>query len=621
MDDNVGYSIVATIFITIVIIRQYYPYLLFDISRLYALIFKIILPRSRYLRKNQFTVDVFSESVTRQPGKACLIHKDRVYTYSDIELRSNQFANLVAKEGYKLGDTVGIFMSNEPAYIWMWLGFVKLGIKCALLNYNLRGDCLMKCISSVDAKLIMVGEGEELRDAIEGVSNLLKENGIRVWTHGSQPCKNEEFKDITFAVENAPADPIPRYTRRDIKPSDVCSYIYTSGTTGLPKASKITYYRHLGMALIFGLFDVNADDVCYITLPLYHSSATLSWTCAIRTGATIVLAPKFSASGFWRDVRKHDVTVIYYIGELCRYLLAQPKHVDDAKNRVRIAIGNGLRPDVWIRFAKRFGIPLLGEFYGATDGNLFGYNADNKVGACGRFSPFLKKLFKFELVKYYFDKAEPVRDMNGRCIPVEQGQPGLLIVQITTNNPFDGYAGKESLSDAKRIRNAFKDGDVYFNSGDIFALDKDYYFYFMDRLGDTFRWKGENVATTEVEQIICRFPGIRESTVYGVSVPGCDGRAGMAAVVLEDEQSFDFQEFYAHLRTYLPLYACPKFLRIQDNLVTTGTFKYSKLELVKGGFDPNVVDEPMYAIHVEKKTFKPLVSSVYADIVNGKLAL
>ncbi|XP_002740877.1 long-chain fatty acid transport protein 2-like [Saccoglossus kowalevskii] len=296
-------------------------------------------------------------------------------------------------------------------------------------------------------------------------------------------------------------------------------------------------------------------------------------------------------------------------------------HPEDKKHSVRVAIGNGLRPDIWERFQKRFNIPVICEFYGATEAPFFSANTDNTVGAIGKFTPIWKLITGLTLIKYDYETAEPIRDAKGRCIPVSRGKVGLLLCPINDRARYDGYSGDKKLSEQKVVRNVFKEGDAYFNSGDLLMLDKNYYLHFVDRLGDTFRWKGENVATTEVSEIVTLFPDIKEANVYGVKVPGQDGRAGMAAIILEDDQVFRLKEFYDYITSSLPLYACPRFLRVMKTLETTGTYKYKKGDLVREGFDPNKVKEPMYFIDLNANTYSPLDEISFGKIVAGKSRL
>ncbi|NXD88800.1 S27A2 synthetase, partial [Halcyon senegalensis] len=346
------------------------------------------------------------------------------------------------------------------------------------------------------------------------------------------------------------------------------------------------------------LCGLRPDDVIYTTLPLYHSAGLLIGVGGcFEVGATCVLRTKFSASQFWDDCRRYNVTVIQYVGELLRYLCNTPKRPDDRQHRVRMALGNGLRAEVWKEFLQRFGPISIWEFYGATEGNAGFINYTGKVGAVGRANVFLKRFAPFELIKYNVEEDRPVRDERGLCIPVRPGETGLLVIKITTNTPFHGYAGDSQKTEKKILRDVLVRGDTFFNSGDLLMVDKEGFVYFQDRVGDTFRWKGENVATTEVEATLATVDFIQEVNVYGVSVPGCEGRCGMAAIRLKPGQTFDGETFYSFTQDTLPAYAAPRFVRLQDALEVTGTFKQCKSNLVREGFDPGVVRDPLFFRH------------------------
>ncbi|NWY52126.1 S27A2 synthetase, partial [Chionis minor] len=343
------------------------------------------------------------------------------------------------------------------------------------------------------------------------------------------------------------------------------------------------------------LCGLRPDDVIYTTLPLYHSAGLLIGVGGcFEVGATCVLRSKFSASQFWDDCRRYDVSVIQYVGELMRYLCNTPKRPNDREHGVRMALGNGLRAEVWKEFLQRFGPVSIWEFYGATEGNAGFINYTGKIGAVGRANVFLKSFAPFELIKYNVEEDEPIRDKRGLCIRVSPGETGLLVIKITKNTPFHGYAGDSQKTEKKVLRNVLVKGDAFFNSGDLLMMDHERFVYFQDRVGDTFRWKGENVATTEVEATLAMVNFIQEVNVYGVAVPGCEGRCGMAAIRLKAGTSFDGQNLYAFTRETLPSYAAPRFLRIQDALEITGTFKQCKGNLVKEGFDPNVIKDPLF---------------------------
>uniref|UniRef100_A0ACB8G7H1 Uncharacterized protein n=2 Tax=Sphaerodactylus townsendi TaxID=933632 RepID=A0ACB8G7H1_9SAUR len=365
-----------------------------------------------------------------------------------------------------------------------------------------------------------------------------------------------------------------------------------------------------------------SSDVIYVALPLYHlAGALLGIVGTFGLGATCVLKKKFSARQFWPDCRLYGVTVFQYIGELCRYLVNQPQTPEDRDHSLRMAVGSGLRADVWREFLRRFGDMRIMETYGMTEGSVTFFNFTGTVGAVGRASWLYKRLFPFELLRYDVLQSTPLRDKAGRCQRVETGEPGLLVAPVTPMTPFLGYAGGQELTEAKLLHNVFADGDTYFNTGDLMLQDSNAFIYFWDRTGDTFRWKGENVATTEVGEILGALESLQDVTVYGVTVPGHEGRAGMATVVLRPGREFDGAEVYKHAVELLPPYARPRFLRIQDHLEMTETFKQKKVRLTAEGFDPTRITEPLYFLDEGAKMYVPLTQPVWEGIAAGDIRL
>ncbi|KGL73489.1 Very long-chain acyl-CoA synthetase, partial [Tinamus guttatus] len=461
----------------------------------------------------------------------------------------------------------------------------------------------------------------DLQAAVEEVLPALQQDGVRVfYLSAASPTPGVEA--LGPSMEEASDEPLPARHRADITPNSKAIYIFTSGTTGLPKAAVITEKKLMMVANMGRLCGLRASDVLYTALPLYHSAALLvGLGGCLEVGATCVLRAKFSASHFWDDCRRYNVTVIQYVGELMRYICNTPERPGERDHSVRMAIGNGMRAEVWRKFLQRFGPVTIREFYGATEGNAGFINYTGKIGAVGRANAFLKKFSAFELIRYNVERDEPVRNEQGFCIPVRRGEAGLLVIKITKKTPFHGYAGDPEKTKRKILRNVLEKGDAFFNSGDLLVMDHENFLYFQDRVGDTFRWKGENVATTEVEDMLAPVSFIQEINVYGVSVPGCEGRCGMAAVCLRAGMSFQGESFYAQAKESLPSYAVPLFVRIQEALEITGTFKQRKSNLIKEGFDPNVIKEPLFFLDETKKTYVPLSPAVYADILEMKLKL
>uniref|UniRef100_A0A4W4GKH7 long-chain-fatty-acid--CoA ligase n=1 Tax=Electrophorus electricus TaxID=8005 RepID=A0A4W4GKH7_ELEEL len=507
-------------------------------------------------------LDCFVHQARKTPEKPFIVFENQVFTYKDVEIRSNKFANVFKTEaGLKHGDIVALLMSNEPDFVCVWLGLCQLGCEVAFLNFNTKSRSLLHCFQTCGANCLVVGSG----------------------------IRHETF---CFAV---------------LLICFLCN-------VGLPKAARISHIKAVMSMAFLRLCGANENDKIYMALPLYHMAASLLGIGGcIDLGATCVLKKKFSASQFWKDCIKHDVTVLQYIGELCRYLVHQPK-VDKA-HRVRIAAGSGLRADVWKEFSRRFGKIQIREAYGLTEASIGFVNYTTEIGPIGRVS------LPFELLKCHPETCEPVRTNTGRCVVVNKGETGLLVAPLSFTNPFLGYVGNKAMTEKKLLRDVFKDGDVYFNTGDLMLQDHRDFVYFKDRTGDTFRWKGENVATTEVSEILGCLDFLQEVNVYGVTVPGYEGRAGMAALVLKEGCELDGESLYNHLLQNLPAYSWPWFLRLQTSLDVTETFKQQKKELVEDGFCPRTIQEPLYFLDSYKKTYVPLTQHVYDDIVSGQIRL
>uniref|UniRef100_A0A5F8H6C5 long-chain-fatty-acid--CoA ligase n=1 Tax=Monodelphis domestica TaxID=13616 RepID=A0A5F8H6C5_MONDO len=509
----------------------------------------------------------FLERVRQTPNKPFVLFQDETLSYAQVDRRSNQAARLLHDRlGLRQGDCVAVFLANEPAYAWLWLGMLKLGCAMACLNYNIRAKSLIHCFQCSGAKVLLASP--DLQAAIEEVLPSLKKDDVTV-CYLSRTSITDGVDSLLDRLDETSDEPIPESWRSDVDFATPALYIYTSGTTG----------------------------------------------------ATIALRTKFSASQFWEDCRKYKVTVIQYIGELLRYLCNVPEKPNDRDHRVRKAIGNGLRGDVWREFLRRFGDIQIYEFYAATEGNIGFFNYPRKIGAIGKQNFLQKKAVSYELIKYDVEKDEPVRDGNGYCIKVPKGEVGLLICKITQLTPFSGYAGGKAQTEKKKLRDVFKKGDVYFNSGDLLLIDHENFIYFHDRIGDTFRWKGENVATTEVADIMGLVDFVQEVNVYGVPVPGHEGRIGMASIRVKEDHEFDGKKLYKHVSEYLPSYARPRFLRLQDTIEITGTFKHRKVTLVEEGFNPAVIKDALYFLDDTEKMYIPMTEDIYNSISDKSLKL
>jgi fatty-acyl-CoA synthase len=522
-------------------------------------------------------------------------------------------------QGLRKGDTVCLMMPGRPEYLAIWIGITRIGGVVALLNTHLTGPALAHSINVVSPKHIIVAA--ELFAALTSARPHLGSEP-EIWLHGDADAN---FARIDRVVDGLSGDPLAASDCPPLTIEDHALYIYTSGTTGLPKAANMNHYRVMLASYAFaGVMNTRASDRMYDCLPLYHTAGGLLATGALLVdGGSVVIRDKFSAREFWDDVVRWDCTCFQYIGELCRYLLNAPPSPQERAHRLRLACGNGLRPDVWAQFKERFRIPQIIEFYAATEGNVSLFNFDGKEGAVGRLPWWMAARFPTKIVRFDRERQQPVRDQRGFCIECEVDEPGEVVGKILKDaskpgQRFEGYADATETG-RKILHDVFEKGDAWFRTGDLMRKDKNGYFYFVDRIGDTFRWKGENVSTTEVEEAIGRFGGIAEANVYGVAVPGREGRAGMAALVAGD--NLNLTALHDHLARQLPEYARPVFLRIrQDNDVTT-TFKQKKVDLVKDGFDPGRTSDPIYFSDPQRKAFVRLDGALFADINAGRIRL
>jgi fatty-acyl-CoA synthase len=487
----------------------------------------------------------------------------------------------------------------------------------ALLNTNLTGRALAHGIEIVAPRHMIVAA--ELAGAFAGALPHLPLRPA-LWALGDADM---DFARLDLDLARHAGARLDRSECRSVTIEDTALHIYTSGTTGLPKAAKVSHARVMMWShWVAGMMDTRPADRMYDCLPMYHSVGGVVATGAMLvTGGSVVIRDKFSVRQFWDDVVRQDCTLVQYIGELCRYLTNAPPHPLETRHRLRLACGNGLRPDVWERFKSRFAIPQILEFYAATEGNLSLYNAEQKPGAIGRVPPFLAHRFPAAIVKFDLASGEPLRDEKGFCVPCAHDEVGEALGRIENRNPgsrFDGYTNVQE-SEKKILRDVFKPGDAWFRTGDLMRKDQQGYFYFVDRIGDTFRWKGENVATSEVREAIARCPGVVDAEVYGVAVPETDGRAGMAALVVT--QGFDLDALRRHVTACLPGYARPVFLRICAELETTTTFKHKKAELVQAGCDPAATPDAIYFDDPQRQAFVPVDAALYQRIQGGHVRL
>ena len=557
------------------------------------------------------TPDDFERAVDEHGVRVAFRFEGRLMTYAAFDALANRYAHWALQRGLKAGDVVALMMENRPDYVAAWVGLSKVGVVAALVNTNLEGEGLAYSLNIVGTKKIITGAGFDA--AVCGAAHLL-EGEPDVWTLGGR-----EGRNLAAELAAMPTHRPSRLRRAGLKGKDTCLYVYTSGTTGLPKAARLTHARvRTLMRNFIGPCQITPTDRIYQTLPLYHATGGVCAVgAALMSGAGLILRQKFSASQFWDEAVEQGATLFVYIGEVCRYLLNQPPHPLERAHRIRGGFGNGLRPDVWAQFADRFGVSDFKEFYGSTEGNVSLLNIDGKIGACGRIPPWMQKPFAHvAFVKFDVATEQPVRGVDGFCERTGVDEVGEVLGRIgeDARTRFEGYTDKRE-TEGKVLRDVLEKGDMWFRTGDLMRKDKDGYVYFVDRIGDTFRWKGENVATNEVGEAFAHIEGVETANVYGISVPGADGKAGMAAITASKE--LDIAGLHRLLAERLPGYAIPVFLRVQKEPETTGTFKYRKVELVRDGFDPGRIHDPLYVYNAEEDRYEPMTEQVYKKVVGG----
>jgi fatty-acyl-CoA synthase len=546
--------------------------------------------------------------------RPALIGGSELLSYRELAMRSNAYASWAVAQGLVPGDVVGLLMPNCPEYVAIWLGLTRAGCTVALLNTTLVSDGLLHCIRIAQSRNLIV-TGAHL-PIIASLAGRLPQ-GVRIWVQGKDAVGYERIMLAPHLRTRLHLE------EGKLLSEDRALLIYTSGTTGLPKAANVTHARTVEWSFWFaGMMDVQPTDRLYNCLPMYHSvGGVVAIGAMLVKGGSVLISERFSATRFWNDVVDGQCTIFQYIGELCRYLTMSKPHPQERLHRLRLACGNGMQDYVWAEFQRRFAIPQILEFYAATEGNVSLYNCEGKPGAIGRVPKFLAKSFPVQLIRIDPDTGDPSRDKFGRCMVCEPDQPGEAIGKVVAApglpaRRFDGYTDQDA-SAKKILHDVFSLGDRWFRTGDLMRRDRAGYFYFLDRLGDTFRWKGENVATTEVAAVLRSAPGITDAVVYGVAVPGHEGRAGMAAVMTNDR--FNFAELRAYLLAELPAYARPVFVRLCESLNVTGTFKLTKEQLAKEGFADTA--EPVWLDDQGRGAFVRCGIQVLQSILSGERRL
>uniref|UniRef100_A0AAY4BMM8 long-chain-fatty-acid--CoA ligase n=1 Tax=Denticeps clupeoides TaxID=299321 RepID=A0AAY4BMM8_9TELE len=577
----------------------------------------------RLLRQGATIPSMFAGTVARHPDKPALVYEatGEAWTFSELDRRCNAVAQWALAQGWRPGDVVALYLESRPVVVALWLGLAKVGVEAALINFNLRRDALLHCVGVSGARGLVFGA--ELVEAVQEVGPALGSAMQRFCTGTLSPelLASLSAQDLDLLLASSPTRAPPLAHSKGF--NDRLFYIYTSGTTGLPKAAIVVHSRFRNV-LLAGVSGASPRRAARRLTPLSlrQPGNIMGVGQCLLHGLTVVVKKKFSATRFWDDCIKYNCTVVQYIGEICRYLLSQPVRPSETGHRVRLAVGNGLRPSVWEAFTQRFRVKQIGEFYGATECNCSIANMDGKVGACGFNSVILPHVYPIRLLKVNEETMELVRDSRGLCVPCRQGEPGLLVGRINQQDPlrrFDGYANKDATN-KKIAHDVFKKGDSAYLSGDVLVMDELGYMYFRDRSGDTFRWRGENVSTTEVEGTLSGLVGQTDVAVYGVSVPGVEGKAGMAAIA-DGSEGFDCAAFLREVQKVLPPYARPVFLRLSPQVDTTGTFKIQKTRLQKEGYDPRHSSDRIYFLNSRAGRYEAVTEELYGAIVEGRVSL
>ncbi|PCJ16622.1 MAG: long-chain-acyl-CoA synthetase [Gammaproteobacteria bacterium] len=569
----------------------------------------------RKKHENQSMPLCIEEVVAKYPDRPAIYFQDRTLTYAEFNAQANKIAHFLQSRGVKQGDVVALLMHNRSEFLINFTAIAKVGACAALLNHTQSGKVLAHSINLVSPVAAIIGEElVEQFNSVRGDIDIPEDQLYGVADSDVQKSPGTVSESLqNLMVLSADESTENLKSSQLITRSDHLCYIYTSGTTGMPKAAITDHNRFCKMiGSINVAMNLNKNDVFYLALPLYHATGLLAcWGAVLASGSSVAIRRKFSASEFWDDIDKYQATIFGYVGEMCRYLLNQPSKPRDGQHTLTKIFGNGLRPGIWGDFKTRFKIPNILEFYGASEGNtgfVNLFNLDNTIGVGSA-----------TLVQYDREKDQVVRGSDGYLIPVEQGEPGLLIGEITEKTPFIGYTQKDKTEKAI-FRDVFELGDAWFDTGDLLRNIGCAHYQFVDRLGDTFRWKGENVSTTQVENILSGHPAIADCVVYGVEIPGTNGKAGMASITPKEGHDLPLNELFEFASKNLPAYAVPIFLRHKQDVDTTGTFKYKKSDLKKESYGVTTCPDPVFVALPKTNHYVALTEKLQAEIDQGELA-
>ncbi|HEC38497.1 hypothetical protein LCGC14_0874580 [marine sediment metagenome] len=559
---------------------------------------------------NQSLGTRIEKQASEKPDKISLLFGKKSFTWSSVNKECNRYAKFFKDLGLKSGDTVSIMMENSPEYLFLTGGINKIQGISALINTHQRKQALIHALNISTPEWILVDK--DCLPYLLEVRNELPVKNDEIFVCGDIGHLKHSFRELKKESEEV-STKNPNSTSNSLS-REIIFNIFTSGTTGLPKAVTLSNFKFLRVG-IFGVttLQLETDNTIYVPLPLYHGlGLNVGWGAAVWKGASIALRKRFSASEYWKDIKNYNATCTLYIGEIPRYLLNRPESEFVNESPLRRMVGLGLKKDVWERFSSRFNVPHIVEYFGSTEIGGF-VNVSGKPGMVGR-----NVYPGVHIVKLDENSHGILKDEKKHCILCKPGETGIVLVQVTPKSDFTGYKSKKA-TEKKLITNVIEDGDIYFNTGDILKLHEDQWVSFVERSGDTFRWKGENVSTSEVESIILSFAGIRSCVVYGVKIPHSDGKGGMVAITLINSEIFDVQKFSEFLNNSLPRYAIPIFVRTRKDLETTGTFKLKKVNLKEEGYDPNKISDPLYIWDSNSNYLKKFTLDNYRSMSDGNL--
>ncbi|PGG96349.1 hypothetical protein AJ79_09622 [Helicocarpus griseus UAMH5409] len=534
---------------------------------------------------------LFKTVAAKYPDAPCIWSRDGVYTFRQVHDMACQYGNYYLSIGVKRGQLVAFYLQNSPEFLIAWLGLWSIGCGPAMINYNLAGSGLIHCLKLSGADFMLVDPDPDCSARISDQMSEI-ENEVKM-----KPLFLDD--SLKAHISSFPTKISDRNLARNMDGGFPAMLLYTSGTTGLPKGCAFTMNRMHMVVFHRDLYDTKGygGDRWYICMPLYHGTAAVCVMTCLLTGVSTALAKKFSTRNFWRDIHDSESTYFVYVGETARYLLAAPPSPLDRGHKVRCMYGNGLRPDVWEKFRDRFGIQDVAEFFSSTEGvfGLLNYDRGPYQSCCvGHHGAILRRLMHNVFIPVAIDPVtgDILRDpKTGFVTRTPYSEGGEIIVAIPDESAFPGYWKNPEATSKKYIRDVFKKGDIYYRTGDALRRTDDGHWHFLDRLGDTFRWKSENVSTAEVASVLGEYPGILEANVYGVSVPNHEGRAGCAAILIDPDHraKFDFAAFARHARQKLPKYAVPVFVRLVQASSHIHNHKQNKVPLRDEGIDPDKV--------------------------------